>query len=149
MKKLLAAITIAATLIGSGASAFDAEDVSKLKELIELKRTGEPDTTLQDRNEYRELLGGVREAIQIGADLRRVDLRGLQLYNETLIGANLSHANLSGANLSGTNLSDANLSSANLSGANLTDADLSGVIMNGAVLCNTTMPSGGVIYSGC
>jgi len=41
-----------------------------------------------------------------------------------------------------------------LSGANLMDADLSGAtltgtLLDGAVLCNTTMPSGTVIFSGC
>ena len=31
----------------------------------------------------------------------------------------------------------------------LTNANLSGAIMQGAILCNTTMPDGSVIYSGC
>ena len=163
MKKILAAITVAATLIGSGASAFDAGDLNKLKELIELKNNPgvgldrlSGTLTLEEKNEHRKLkneygekLENIRKAIQIGADLSRADLRVVQFYSETLIGVNLSHANLSGANLRDTNLSGSDLSSANLSGANLTDADLSGVIMNGAILCNTTMPSGDVIYSGC
>lgn len=41
------------------------------------------------------------------------------------------------------------LNGANLSGAILRDANLNHAIMNGAILCNTTMPDGSVIYSGC
>ena len=36
-----------------------------------------------------------------------------------------------------------------LADANLSGADLGGAYMNGAILCNTTMPDGSVIYSGC
>mgnify|MGYP001452434411 CR=1 FL=1 len=41
------------------------------------------------------------------------------------------------------------LSGADLSGASLKDAKLGYASMNGAILCNTTMPDGSVIYSGC
>ena len=41
-------------------------------------------------------------------------------------------------------LTDTDLYRANLEGANL-----GYVYMNGAILCNTTMPDGSVIYSGC
>jgi uncharacterized protein YjbI with pentapeptide repeats len=41
------------------------------------------------------------------------------------------------------------LTGANLYGADLTDADLSGAKMRGAILCNTTVSDGSVIYSGC
>ena len=57
---------------------------------------------------------------------------------------NCVECDLNGANLSGAGLKDANLTGANLNEANLTKA-----IMNGAILCNTTMPDGSVIYSGC
>tara|TARA_R110002110_G_scaffold315248_1_gene528352 strand:- start:280 stop:696 length:417 start_codon:yes stop_codon:yes gene_type:complete len=138
MKKILAAITVAAALIGSGASAFDAGDLNKLKELMELKSNPgvgldllSGALTLEEKNEHRKLkneygekLENIRKAIQIGADLKA--------------------ANLKGANLIGSDLTDADLS-----GSDLTDADLRGAIMNGAILCNTTMPSGEVIYSGC
>ena len=86
------------------------------------------------------------------------DLQKLKDTNECricdLTNANLSGANLFGANLFGTNLSDANLFGANLSdsnleSANLENAYLEGAIMKGAILCNTTMPDGSVIYSGC
>ena len=56
---------------------------------------------------------------------------------------------LSGANLEGASLAYANLAGADLNGANLTGADLKGANMKGAILCNTIMPDGLVIYSGC
>ena len=46
-------------------------------------------------------------------------------------------------------LKGANLNGADLSGANLKDANLSYAFMKGAILCNTTMRDGSVIYSGC
>ena len=42
-----------------------------------------------------------------------------------------------------------NLEAAHLRGANLEDADLEGAKMKGAIRCNTIMPDGSVIYSGC
>ena len=48
-----------------------------------------------------------------------------------------------------TDLKGANLNGADLSGANLKDANLSYAFMKGAILCNTTMRDGSVIYSGC
>lgn len=53
------------------------------------------------------------------------------------------------ANLEGANLMDANLEGTDLSGANLKDANLNLARMKGAILCNTTMPDGSMIYSGC
>ena len=81
MKLTLTALTIAATIFASSASAFDPDDLQKLK----------------DTNECNS------------------------------------------CNLNGANLRDANLSNANLESANL----------EGAILCNTDMPDGSVIYSGC
>ena len=46
-------------------------------------------------------------------------------------------------------LKDADLSAANLVNANLTGADLGSAIVMDIILCNTTMPDGSVIYSGC
>ena len=106
MKRSLTALTVAASLIASGASAFESADWQKLL----------------DTNECVE------------CDLSRASLRETSLRV-----ANLSRANLSRADLIG----------ANLSGATLWEADLTKVIMNGAILCNTTMPDGSVIYSGC
>ena len=41
------------------------------------------------------------------------------------------------------------LTEADLTGADLSGSILTGAIMNGAILCNTTMPDGSVINSGC
>jgi hypothetical protein len=57
--------------------------------------------------------------------------------------------NCIGCDLSGADLSDANLYDANLTDANLYGADLSGAKMRGAILCNTTVSDGSLIYSGC
>lgn len=67
-----------------------------------------------------------------------VHLKRLKETNECL-GCELFKANLNGANLR----------FANLSGANLSGANLSLTLMNGAIFCNTTMPDGSVLYSGC
>ena len=97
MKQILTALTVAATMFASSASAFDPEDLQKLK----------------DTNECVE------------CDLSKANLPPVTL--------------LLGANLTGANLTDANLTSALLQYAT----------MNDAILCNTTMPDGSVIYSGC
>jgi uncharacterized protein YjbI with pentapeptide repeats len=76
VKQTLTALTVAATMFASSASAFDPDNLQKLK----------------DSNECAE-------------------------------------CNLEGADLRGANLNYA--------------------IMKGAILCNTIMPDGSVIYSGC
>ena len=96
MKRILTALTVAATMFASSASAFDPDDLQKLKD------TG-----------------------------------------DCLICV------LKNANLRNTDLAYANLKGADLSIAKLSGADLSYAIMNGAILCNTTIPDGSVIYSGC
>ena len=77
------------------------------------------------------------------------DLGGADLSSADLGGANLGGAKLISANLRGANLRGAKLISANLRGADLGGANLSGAYMQGAALCNTTMPDGSVINSGC
>ena len=111
MKRTLTALTVAASLIASGASAFDPADLQKLKDT-----------------------GGCARCYLSGAFLE---------------GATLREANLKGADLEGANLNAADLWLANLEGANLKGADLKGAKMKGVILCNTTMPDGSVIYSGC
>ena len=51
--------------------------------------------------------------------------------------------------LSGANLAYADLNGANLAGADLESARLGRFDLRGAILCNTIMPDGSVIYSGC
>ena len=116
MKRTLTALTVAATMFASSASAFDPDDLQKLKD------TGKCAT----------------------CDLGGADLSGADLGGTNLSGAKLISANLRGADLGGANLSGADLSGADLGGANL-----SGAYMQGAALCNTTMPDGSVINSGC
>ena len=101
MKRTLTALTIAATIFASSASAFDPDDLNRLK----------------DTN-------GCVSCNRLDADLRGADLKS--------------------ANLRGSNLLGADLEGASLQGADLMYADMSGVI-----LCNTVMPDGSVIYSGC
>lgn len=125
-KLTLPILTVAATLFAGSASAFDPDDLKRLKETARCNE----------------------------CNLRRADLRYTILYNASLRGADLSradlsHADLTGANLRGTDLRYAILYKANLDGADLRKADLSYAKMSGAKLCNTSMPDGSVIYSGC
>ena len=130
MKLTPTALTIAATIFAGSASAFDPDDLQKLKYTNKCKSC---------------------------------DLSGANLHSTDLSNANLNGANLTEADLRFARLKDADLSNANLKGAILT-ADLEGAFLNGAILsganlkganledailCNTTMPDGSVIYSGC
>ncbi|WP_435137709.1 pentapeptide repeat-containing protein [Pseudopelagicola sp. nBUS_19] len=126
MKRTLTALTVAATMFASSASAFDPDDLQKLKD------TGDC----------------------VNCDLEGADLMIANLTGANLGGANLGGAYLAGANLIAAILTDAYLIGANMNGANLKAADLEGADlfrtkMNGATLCNTTMPDGSVFYSGC
>ena len=51
--------------------------------------------------------------------------------------------------MGGVMLYDADLRDVNLDGSSLMDAKLGGTTMKGAILCNTLMPDGSRIYSGC
>jgi len=51
--------------------------------------------------------------------------------------------------LTGADLSDANFEGANLMGADLTGANLTHADLRDARFCNTVMPDGTVLYSGC
>ena len=106
MKRTLTALTLAASMFANGASAFNPDDLQKLKD--------------------------TNSCVQCN-----------------LQGANLQGVNLQDADLRSATLWDANLQDVDLSSAVLRDARLIGAIMNGVILCNTTMPDGSVIYSGC
>ena len=120
-KKLTLPILTAATIFAGSASAFDPDDLKKLIDSGEC----------------------------VKCDLMHAKLRIHNLSNSYLYGANLRGADLYGTRLRGADLRGSNLREANLSGADLQDADLYGADMRGAILCNTTMPDGSVIYSGC
>ena len=77
------------------------------------------------------------------------DLTGANLHDSYLPDSNFTKANLTGADLSDTLFGASNFSGANLSGVNFTDSILTGANLQGAILCNTIMPDGSVIYSGC
>ena len=76
------------------------------------------------------------------------DLQKLKDTNKCLR-CDLTGAYMLGADLKGANLRGANLEDADLGGAYLMDVNLGYAYLNGAILCNTTMPDGSVIYSGC
>ena len=139
MNKLkLTILAVVASIFASSASAFDPDDLQKLKDTNECV---ECDLEYANLRSYDPDLRN--------ANLRSANLNSANLSGVILINANLNGANLSRAILSNANLAAANLRGANLEGANLRDAILSYAIMNGAILCNTTMPDGSVIYSGC
>jgi uncharacterized protein YjbI with pentapeptide repeats len=123
MKATLTALTLAVSLIASGASAFDPADLQKLK----------------DTGNCVDCDLGVDQKTYKGVKLQNANLTGANLEGAVMNAVRLQNANLKGANLKGTSLASANLEGANLSYT----------IMNGAILCNTTMPNGSVIYSGC
>lgn len=78
------------------------------------------------------------------AKLGITNLRGADLRGANLQGADLKASDLREANLAGANLFQADLRSTNLTGAILTNADLTE-----AILCNTTMPDGKKVETGC
>jgi uncharacterized protein YjbI with pentapeptide repeats len=146
MKRTLTALTVAASLTASGASAFDPEDLQALNDNYICIRC--------------DLSGAnLKEAILIGVNLTGTNLSGADLSLTNMASVNLSGANLSRANLilahmgwvnlSGANLRGADLLGADLRWANLLGADLSGSTIAQAILCNTTMPDGSVNYSNC
>jgi len=121
MKLTLTALTVAATMFASNASAFDPDDLQKLTDFN----------------------------VCVECDLSGADLSGANLNGADLRFANLRNASLNGANLRDAYLWSASLSGADLSGANLEGANLAYAYMIDVILCNTTMPDGSVIYSGC
>ena len=179
MKRTLTALTIAASLIASGASAYDSKTLEVLENLSNAtladfdRILGLPRGTLEEQTEKQERLRSAQEdwkdhympGVDLSSaklsniylmdiNLREADLSGSNLSDAylpdaNLIGAILRGANLSGANLRGANLLLADLTDADLSSADLEEAELTRARMNGAILCNTTMPDDSVIYSGC
>ena len=136
MKLTVIVMTVAATIFTGSVSAFDPDDLQKLKNNNACKSCD-----LSGANLFRADL--------VNANLNGADLWRASLVNADLTGVNLEDADLGFANLQGANLRRANLKDVSLYKADLTGADLRGAITNGAILCNTTMPDGSVIYSGC
>jgi len=131
MKQILATITVVATLAATSASAFDPVHLKKL----------------WDTNSCIECdLSG---AYLFNADLAGAILTEAELQEAELVGAILAGAKLVNVNLTNAVLGGADLTGADLTGTNFRKADMNFVNMKGAILCNTTMPDGSVIYSGC
>jgi len=149
MKRTLTALTVAATMSASSASAYDPEDLQKLLTTGDCISCDLSD--LYFENFIALELINIREANLYEANLSGADLADQDLSGIFLQRANLAGADLSSTILTGANLSDTELTGANLTGANLRDADLIGAVMNGAILCNTIMPNRvyTVLYSGC
>ena len=101
MKLTLTALTVAAALTASGASAFDPDDLQKL---LDTGNCFECDLTGANLN---------------NAELSEANLNLANLSLASLEGATLTFVKLSGANLSGANLESASLSWATLINANL------------------------------
>ena len=137
MKQILTALTVAATMFASSASAFDPDDLQEL-----LDTNGCSPCELSGANLSKVSL---REAF-LGTG---VNLSNANLKNSDLTYAYFGTANLRNANFTGANLVEALMRNADFTDANLTGADLTGANLKGAILCNTTMPDGSVIYSGC
>jgi len=78
------------------------------------------------------------------SDLRRVDLTGANLSDADLSDTDISHAKLLGADLTGASLKNANLEGTDLTGATLRISQL-----NTARLCETKMPDGTTVVTGC
>ena len=127
MKLTLPILTAAAILFVGSASAFDPDDLQKLKNNNAFKSCDLSGADLA----LADLTGAsLDSAILLEANLRGANLSGASLWLANLTDAYLMDAYLQGtilmeANLSGASLLNANLTDVNLSGASLKDADLS------------------------
>ena len=84
-----------------------------------------------------------------GASLRASDLRRTDLTGANLAEADLSDADMSYAKVLGADLTKAKLKHTNLEGTDFTGATLKVSQLNTARLCETKMPDGTVIMTGC
>ena len=98
MKLTLTILTVAATLFASSASAFDPDDLQKLKDTNKCILCDLSDANLSRANLKGASLGG---AILTGAILRDVDLDGANLLN-----AKLGSNTMNGAILCKTTMPD-------------------------------------------
>ena len=153
------------------AFAVDPADLQKLKDTNKCVECDLSGADLMEANLSGADLSGAKlmSTKLMIANLRGADLIDADLEGAKLMGAYLGDANLVLANLEGAGLKDAYLMGAKLMGAKLMHADLMGAYLIGAnlegaslmfanldsadlkdaILCNTTMPDGSVIYSGC
>jgi len=136
--KLSITVSVAtAWLFATPCSAWDEAHLAKLKETGQCAGCDLSGADLRWANVYAAELGGAPN-----------------LVDAVLDGANLSNANLYGGNLEGASLKNANLAGANMSwgsliGADLSNADITDTKMTGAIFCNTVMPDGEKLSTGC
>ena len=126
MKLTLTALTVAATIFASSASAFDPDDLQKLKDTNECKAC---DLTDADLRTVYLLYANLEDANLEGANLEGANLEDANLEGANLEGADLAFAFLGDADLRGANLEGANLEGAYLAGANLEGANLEGALL--------------------
>ncbi len=129
-------LTVAATMFASSASAFDPDDLQKLKDTGDCVNCDLEGADLQGANLRAAKLQGANlsDAYLIGAYLNGADLAVANLARSDLQGAYLEGADLDRADLQGANLSDADLNSADLTDGNLDSADLTDADLQGAYL---------------
>ena len=127
MKLTLTALTVAATMFASSASAFDPADLQKLMD------TGMTEAQPTSECEGCDLSDLVNDVLSFRY-LQNANLKGVNLMGTYLVGTNMKGADLTGANLKGANLLTTNLKGANLEGANLQNANLKGANLEGANL---------------
>ena len=122
MKLTLTALTVAATMFASSASAVDPDDLQKLKD------TGNC----------------------VNCDLRNADLKRTDLSDANLALANLSGASLEGANLESANLYGAILNRANMGNANMRNANMEGVLFCDTIMPDGSIHlTNAMIYNEC
>jgi hypothetical protein len=88
----------------------------------------------------------------INVNLVAAEFRSTTLYLDFFRNDNLSGANFDGATLTYVDFVDTNLTGAYFGGAFLTNVFLNGSTganLTGAILCNTKLPDGTVVNSGC
>ena len=84
-----------------------------------------------------------------GTDLSQANLANAILTNAYLRETNLSAAKLVGASLRDANLNGAIINDADFTGADLTGARVTESQLATAITCDTTGPTGELLYAGC
>lgn len=120
--KLLTPLAITAIMFAGSASAFDADDLQKLKD------TGNC----------------------VNCDLRNADLKRTDLSEANLALANLSGASLEGANLESANLYGAILNRADMGNANIKNINMDGVLFCDTIMPDGSIRlTNAMIYNEC
>mgnify|MGYP006142920961 FL=1 len=120
--KISIVLAITAVMVAGSASAFDPDDLQRLKD------TGSC----------------------VNCDLRNADLRGTDLSDANLALANLSGASLEGANLESANLYGAILNRANMGNANMRNTNMDSVLFCDTIMPDGSIRlTSAMIYNEC